>query len=44
VMRTLPSNNVTMGTGTPLGTQATAPARPTVTFGAAPSANSVTFP
>jgi hypothetical protein len=45
VTRTLPAgNNVTMGTGAPLGTQATAPSRPTVTFGQSPGPNSVTFP
>jgi hypothetical protein len=36
--------NPTLGTGTGLGAQATMPARPTVTFGASPGPNSVTFP
>jgi len=39
-----PSNNVTLGTGVPLGTQSTMPSRPTVTFGASPGPNGVTFP
>jgi hypothetical protein len=38
------ASNPTLGTGVGLGTQATAPARPTVTFGASPGPNSVTFP
>jgi hypothetical protein len=44
VTRPMPSNSVTLGTGTPLGTQATMPSRPTVTFGASPGPNGVTFP